>query len=73
MTGLSHATVALGGRSVLHDVSFTPLPGELAALCGPNGAGKTTLLRALADLLPGTARPDPRRVAYRRTRAAPGA
>jgi iron complex transport system ATP-binding protein len=64
VTGLSHATVALGGRSVLHDVSFTPLPGELAALCGPNGAGKTTLLRALAGLLPGTARPDPRRVAY---------
>ena len=37
---------------MLHDVSLTPAPGELVALCGPNGAGKSTLLRALAGLLP---------------------
>ena len=49
---------------MLHDVSFAAHPGELVALCGPNGAGKSTLLRALAGLLPGTARRDPRRVAY---------
>ena len=61
--GLSHKSVALGGRTVLHDMSFPPAPGELVALCGPNGAGKSTLLRALAGLLPGTARRDPRRVA----------
>jgi iron complex transport system ATP-binding protein len=64
MTELVHHTIALGGRVVLHDVSFAPRQGELTALCGPNGAGKTTLLRALAGLLPGTAAPDPRRVAY---------
>jgi iron complex transport system ATP-binding protein len=64
VTGLSHFTIALGGRTVLHDVSFSAAPGAFAALCGPNGAGKTTLLRALAGLLPGTQSPDPRRVAY---------
>ena len=64
MIGLSHAFVALGGRAVLHDVSFAAEPGELVALCGPNGAGKSTLLRALAGLLPGTASRDPRRIAY---------
>ena len=64
MTGVSHATVSLGRRVVLHDVSFTPQPGQLAAVCGPNGAGKTTLLRALAGLLPHAGAPDPRRVAY---------
>jgi len=64
VTGVSHATVSLGRRVVLHDVSFTPQPGQLAAVCGPNGAGKTTLLRALAGLLPHAGAPDPRRVAY---------
>ena len=57
-------TLTLAGRAVLRDVTFAPRAGELVALCGPNGAGKTTLLRALAGLLPGEIRPDPRRVAY---------
>jgi iron complex transport system ATP-binding protein len=64
MIGVSHLTMTLGGRAVLHDVSVAARPGELVALCGPNGAGKSTLLRAMAGLLPGTAAPDPRRVAY---------
>ncbi len=64
MIEVSRLTVELGGRSVLHDVSVSVGRGELVALCGPNGAGKSTLLRALAGLLPSTAKPDPRRVAY---------
>jgi iron complex transport system ATP-binding protein len=62
--GLEHQSVSLGGRIVLHDVSLAADAGEMVALCGPNGAGKSTLLRALAGLLPGTARRDPRRVAW---------
>ncbi len=61
---LHHRTIRLGSRVVLDDVTFAVAPGALVALCGPNGAGKTTLLRALAGLLPGCARPDPRHVAY---------
>ncbi len=64
MIGLDGETIRLNGRPVLRDVRFTPRPGELAAVCGPNGAGKTTLLRALAGLLPGRPRVDPRHVAY---------
>lgn len=64
MIGIAAATISLGGKTVLRDVTFTARGGLLTALCGPNGAGKTTLLRALAGLLPGTVPPDPRRVAY---------
>ncbi|HEX5436279.1 MAG TPA: ABC transporter ATP-binding protein [Gemmatimonadaceae bacterium] len=36
------------GRPVLHDVTFTVLPGQRVALVGPTGAGKTTI----ANLIP---------------------
>lgn len=49
---------------VLHDRDVALRPGELVALCGPNGAGKSTLLRELAGLSAGSARQDPKRVAY---------
>ena len=58
------APVMLGGRTVLHRAALRAAGGELVALVGPNGAGKSTLLRALAGLLPGTPKQDPRRVAW---------
>ncbi len=43
--------VALGGHTVVNDVSTSFVAGELVALLGPNGVGKTTLLRAAAGLI----------------------
>jgi zinc/manganese transport system ATP-binding protein len=48
VNGLS---VRLGGREVLHDVSFTLKRGEFVGLIGANGAGKTTLMRVILGLL----------------------
>jgi predicted ABC-type transport system involved in lysophospholipase L1 biosynthesis ATPase subunit len=42
-----NATVHLGGKPVVQDVSLSLHAGEIMVLLGPNGAGKTTLMRAL--------------------------
>lgn len=49
---LDHASIALGRRVILSDVSFAIDPGEFVGVMGPNGAGKTTLFRALLGLVP---------------------
>jgi energy-coupling factor transport system ATP-binding protein len=43
--------VELGGREVLHGVTFALHRGDVISLLGRNGSGKTTLLRVLAGLL----------------------
>lgn len=47
---LEDVCVALGGREVLHEVSFSIRPGEFTGLIGANGAGKTTLFRVILGL-----------------------
>jgi len=39
--------LSFGGLSVLFEISFEILEGELLALIGPNGAGKTSLINCL--------------------------
>jgi ATP-binding cassette subfamily B protein len=49
-------TLALDGRRLLDDVSFSVPAGSTLAIVGPTGAGKTTLVDALArlqDVAPG--------------------
>lgn len=41
----------LGGRAVLHDVSFSLGRGDVAGLLGVNGAGKSTTLAVIAGVL----------------------
>jgi zinc/manganese transport system ATP-binding protein len=52
---LDHATLRVGGRTVLSDVSFDIAAGEFIGVLGPNGSGKTTLMRAILGLLPPSA------------------
>src|ERR1043165_5402852 len=49
---LNGVTIALGGKTILADVSVTIAPGEFIGVLGPNGAGKTTLMRAVLGLKP---------------------
>lgn len=39
-------------NSILKNISFTVMPGQLLGLLGPNGVGKSTLLKCVAHLLP---------------------
>src|ERR1700712_2569194 len=46
-------TVALGGRTLLDDITWRVGPGDRFGIVGVNGAGKTTLLRTITgDLKP---------------------
>ena len=44
---------AIGGKTIVRDVTFSVNWGESVAIIGPNGAGKTTLLKCLDGILPG--------------------
>lgn len=47
-------TVALGGHTIIEDISFTVPRGTTTAIIGPNGAGKSILLKAILRLVPKT-------------------
>ncbi|MBN2433288.1 MAG: ABC transporter ATP-binding protein [Acidobacteria bacterium] len=44
-----------GQNTILRDISFRLMPGEIMAVVGPNGAGKTTLLKIIGTLVYPTA------------------
>ena len=43
--------ISFDGEAVVHDVSFSLVPGEILGLVGESGSGKSTLLRAAMGLL----------------------
>ncbi|MBA2251570.1 MAG: ATP-binding cassette domain-containing protein [Nitrospirales bacterium] len=51
---LEGVTLALGGREVLHDVSFGVQRGETKVILGASGSGKSTILKLILGLI----RPD---------------
>ncbi len=48
---LSGVTLALGGRTILGDISLAAEAGTFIGVLGANGAGKTSLLRAILGLV----------------------
>lgn len=51
MIQVENLRMSLGGREILHGISFEVRRGEIFGFIGPNGAGKTTTIRTLATLL----------------------
>jgi ATP-binding cassette, subfamily F, member 3 len=49
---VDEASVVLGGRTILRDVSLSLVPGDRIGLLGRNGAGKSTLMKLLSGLYP---------------------
>ncbi|WP_232698249.1 ABC transporter ATP-binding protein [Brevibacillus daliensis] len=41
---------SIGGKQLIHDISFEVMAGEVYGFLGPNGAGKTTTIRMLVGL-----------------------
>ena len=48
---LAEATIAIGGNTILADVSLAIDAGEFVGVLGANGAGKTTLMKAVLGLI----------------------
>jgi len=56
---LNKVSAGYGEATILHDLSFSLLPGERIGLLGPNGEGKSTLIKLMAgELIPQTGHRD---------------
>ncbi len=62
LVDISKLMRALGGRTVIGNLSWTIQEGEKIGLIGPNGTGKSTLLRTIA----GVDAPDGGQIVFRR-------
>ena len=51
MLDVRNISCGYGPKTVLHDVSFNIIEGELVGVIGPNGSGKTTLMRSITRIL----------------------
>lgn len=48
---LQHVSLGYGKRTVLNDIIFQTVPGEMLGIIGPNGSGKSTLIKGISHVI----------------------
>lgn len=48
MLSITNLSKSINGRSILSEINFKVMPGEITVIIGPSGGGKSTLLRCAA-------------------------
>jgi len=48
---LNHVFKSYSGKTAVHDLSFSVIPGEILGLIGPNGAGKSTSIKTILNFI----------------------
>lgn len=51
MLEVNHVRFSYGKKTVLQDINFRAMPGEMVCILGPNGTGKSTLFKCMLGLL----------------------
>ena len=51
MLKVSNLEAGYGETTIIRDISFEVVPGEIMSVVGSNGAGKSTLMRAITGLI----------------------
>ena len=49
---VQNVCLGYGHKTIINDLSFQVIPGEMVGLIGPNGCGKSTIIKALSRIIP---------------------
>jgi iron complex transport system ATP-binding protein len=48
---LQHVSLGYTKKTVIHDITFEALPGEMLGIIGPNGSGKSTIIKGISHVI----------------------
>jgi len=48
---LQHVSLGYGKKTIIDDVTFEAIPGEMLGIIGPNGSGKSTIIKGISRII----------------------